>query len=66
MKHIIHDWEESKAITILTNCVRAMSGNGRILLVECLIKGPNVPDFGKVLDIFMLTMPGGKERTEED
>jgi hypothetical protein len=66
MKHIIHDWEESKAITIVSNCVKAMSGHGRILLVECLIKGPDVPDFGKTLDIFMLTMPGGKERTEEE
>jgi hypothetical protein len=66
MKHIIHDWEESRAVTILTNCAKAMSSNGKILLVECLIKGPDVPDFGKVLDIFMLTMPGGKERTEQE
>jgi hypothetical protein len=66
MKHIIHDWEESKAITILANCAKSLSGSGRILLVESLIKGPDVPDFGKTLDIFMLTMPGGKERTEEE
>jgi len=66
MKHIIHDWEETKAITILTNCARAMSANGKILLVECMVKGPDVPDFGKLLDLFMLAMPGGKERTVQE
>lgn len=66
MKHIIHDWEEAKAITILTNCAQTMSANGKVLLVECMLKGPDVPDFGKMLDLFMLTMPGGKERTEQE
>lgn len=66
MKHIIHDWEEPKAITILRNCVKAMRGDGKVLLVESVLPGPNVPHFGKWLDIHMLTMPGGKERTEEE
>lgn len=66
MKHIIHDWEDSKAITILRNCVKAMRGNGKILLVESVLPGPNVPHFGKYLDIHMLAMPGGKERTENE
>src|SRR3954469_24927916 len=66
MKHIIHDWEESKAIAILQNCAKAMRGDGKILLVEAILTGPNVPHFGKLLDIHMLAMPGGKERTEEE
>jgi hypothetical protein len=66
MKHIIHDWEESKAVTILRNCARAMRGNGKILLVEAVLPGPNVPHSGKYLDIHMLAMPGGKERTESE
>lgn len=56
----------TKAITILTNCARAMSPNGKIFLVECMVKGPDVPDFGKLLDLFMLTMRGGKERTVQE
>ncbi len=66
MKHIIHDWDEASAITILTRCARAMSRDGKILLVEGLVKGPNIPDFSKLLDLFMLSMPGGKERTEQE
>ncbi len=66
MKHIIHDWEESKAVAILRNCAKAMRGNGKILLVEAVLPGPNVPHSGKYLDLHMLVMPGGKERSENE
>jgi hypothetical protein len=66
MKHIIHDWEESRAVSILRNCAKAMTGNGKILLVEAVLPGPNIPHSGKYLDIHMLAMPGGKERTENE
>jgi hypothetical protein len=38
---------------------------GRVILIEAVIAPGNDPDFGKVLDVEMLVMPGGKERTEE-
>ncbi|GAC1401753.1 MAG: hypothetical protein NVSMB52_15580 [Chloroflexota bacterium] len=66
MKHIIHDWEESKAIAILRNCLNGMRGDGKVLLVESVLPGPNVPNLGKWIDIEMLALPGGKERTEEE
>jgi hypothetical protein len=66
LRHIIHDWEDGKAITILKNVRRAMSGEGRLLLVESVITAGNAPSFGKLLDLTMLTIPGGKERTEDE
>jgi hypothetical protein len=66
MKHIIHDWEESKALTILRNIHKAMRGNGKVILIESVISGMNQPDLGKWIDLEMLAMPGGKERTEEE
>ncbi|HVJ05902.1 MAG TPA: methyltransferase [Candidatus Saccharimonadales bacterium] len=63
MKNIIHDWEESKALTILRNCVRSMRGDGKILLVEAILPEGDQPHMGKVVDIEMLAMPGGQERT---
>ena len=66
MKHIIHDWIEEKAILILRNCLKAMRGNGKVLLVESVLPGLNVPDLGKLIDLEMLAMPGGKERTEDE
>src|SRR5262249_30079511 len=34
LKHVIHDWDDEKAVGILRNCHRAMPGNGTLLLVE--------------------------------
>lgn len=67
MKHIIHDWSDDKAIAILRNIHGALKGNpnGRVILIESVIQPGNQPDFGKLIDIEMLVLPGGKERTEE-
>ncbi len=66
MRHIIHDWDDEKATTILRNVHRAMGEGGRLLVVEGVIPPGNDPCFGKLLDLTMLTIPGGKERTEEE
>ncbi len=66
MRHIIHDWEDEKSLTILRNCHRAMPADGRLLIVESVIPLGNEPFAGKFLDLVMLLIPGGKERTEEE
>jgi hypothetical protein len=66
MKHIIHDWDDERAVLILKNIASAMREGGRVLLVEMVLPPANVPHLGKVLDIEMLTSPGGIERTEEE
>jgi hypothetical protein len=66
MKHIIHDWEDSKAVAILQNCRKALQGkpNGKVVLLEFVVPGGNEPHMSKIIDIEMLFFPGGKERTE--
>lgn len=68
MKHIIHDWDDDKAIMILQNCRKALAGkkNARVLLVESVIPTGNAPNLGKFIDLEMMTFPGGRERTEEE
>ena len=66
MKHIIHDWDDERALIILKNIARAMKEGGRVLIVETVIPEGNAPNLGKVLDIEMLVSPGGKERTEKE
>lgn len=63
MKHIIHDWDDDRALQILKNIKNVMKDGGRVMLVESVITDTNQPDFGKLLDIEMLVSPGGKERT---
>ena len=66
MKHIIHDWDDARSVTILKNCHRAMAGEGKLLLVEMVMQPGNDPDFGKWLDVAMLVYAGGCERTEAE
>jgi hypothetical protein len=66
MKHIIHDWDDEKATTILRNCARAGRGKTRVLLAESVVAPGNEPHFAKWLDLEMLLLPGGKERTEAE
>jgi hypothetical protein len=66
MRHIIHDWDDEKATTILRNIHPAMCDGGRLLIVESVIPPGNDPAFGKLLDLHMLVVPGGKERTDQE
>lgn len=67
LKHILHDWDDERAIAILKQCRQAMAENGRVLVVEVVIPPGNDPFVGKLLDVNMLVMcPGGKERSAEE
>lgn len=66
MKHIIHDWDDARAIAILKNCHRAMPETGKLLLVEMVVPAGNEPHFGKIQDLEMMLSPGGLERTEAE
>jgi hypothetical protein len=66
LRHIIHDWEEEKALTILHNCHQAMSAESKLLVIESIIPKGNDRFGGKFLDLVMLLIPGGKERTEDE
>ncbi|MBI1247282.1 methyltransferase [bacterium] len=66
MRHIIHDWDDEKSITILKNCHKAMPADGKLLIMDSVIPPGNDPNPAKFLDLVMLMIPGGKERTEEE
>ena len=66
MRHIIHDWNDQQCHTILTNIHQALPADGRLLVAESVIPAGNAPFFGKLLDMNMLVIPGGQERTAEE
>lgn len=66
LSHVIHDWNQDQCLTILNNCRRAMNPGGRLLLVEMVLPAGDIPHPGKMLDMTMLTIPGGEERTEAE
>ena len=66
LKWIIHDWNDEQCVTILKNCHRALPEDGKLILVEAVVPATNEPHFSKFIDLNMLVMTGGRERTEEE
>lgn len=63
LRWIIHDWAEPKALAILDNVRKAMKPGARLVLVESVIRDTPDFDMGKWMDVNMLVMVGGRERT---
>jgi SAM-dependent methyltransferase len=63
---VIHDWDDDEAIKILNQCRRAMAPDGKVLVVESILAAGNGSAFGALLDLNMLVMTGGRERTEQE
>jgi O-methyltransferase domain/Dimerisation domain len=66
MRWIVHDWDDEKSSIILKNCHQAMPDYGKLLLVESLIPPSNESSPAKFIDLIMLMLTGGRERTEEE
>jgi SAM-dependent methyltransferase len=66
MKWIIHDWDDEKSNAILRNCRKQMKANGKLILVDCVVPETDEPHFSKFIDLNMLVMTGGKERTQKE
>jgi hypothetical protein len=66
MKSVIHDWDDDRARKILVNCRKAVPNDGALLLVEFAVSEKNLPSTGKIIDIIMLTLTGGQERTDDE
>lgn len=65
LRHIIHDWQDDDAITILRHCQEALNPGGKVLVVEMVIPPGGEPSFGKWLDLMMLLVDG-RERTQAE
>jgi hypothetical protein len=66
MSHIIHDWDAQECATILGHCREAMKPDGKVLIVEMVLPEGDAPHPGKLVDIMMLAVPGGQERTPSE
>jgi hypothetical protein len=65
MKHIIHDWADEQALTILRNIRAAIKPGATLLLLEFVIPDDDGDFIGKWVDLEMLVQAGGRERTAE-
>lgn len=66
MKHILHDWDDEKSVQILRNIRTAIPAGGRVWVIELMLPPGNEPGFAKFLDLEMLLITGGRERTPDE
>lgn len=66
LMEIIHDWGDDESVAILKAIQRAAPAHARLLLFEALVPDDPGPDWSKTLDIRMLALFGGKQRTRQE
>ncbi|GII52753.1 methyltransferase [Planotetraspora thailandica] len=66
LSQILHDWNDEQATAILRRLREAMPSGGRLLILEQVLPETSEPDPATLLDLHMLVLLGGRERTEKD
>lgn len=66
LKHILHDWTDDECVRILQCIRKAMIPSARVVVAETPISEDHPAPFAALVDINMLVMVTGKERTPEE
>lgn len=63
LKNIIHDWNDDQSVRILSNCRESLRPGGKVLVIDPIIPPGNDEHVGKQLDMVMMMLLTGQERT---
>ncbi|MFJ8228488.1 methyltransferase [Streptomyces sp. NPDC094448] len=66
MKWVLHDWDDAHCRRILASVRRAMGPGAVLLVLDAVITPGNESQIGKLVDLDMLVLAGGRECTEEE
>jgi hypothetical protein len=66
LKSVLVDWDDERAVRILSNCRRVLGPRGTLLVVGQLLPDGNEPSSSKFVDLFMLVLTGGRVRTQAE
>jgi hypothetical protein len=66
LKHIIHDWDDARSEVILRNCRQGMKPESRLAIVEMWLPENREASFTSLMDLNMLVMLDGRERTRAE
>ncbi|MBN2016904.1 MAG: methyltransferase [Candidatus Cloacimonetes bacterium] len=66
LSNILHDWDDEKCQTTLSNCHNAMGNSARLLIIESILPKRNEFTITSLMDLEVMVMGGGKERTESE
>jgi O-methyltransferase domain len=63
---ILHDWDDERAAAILRTIRAGAPAGARLVVLDSVIGPGNEPDGAKWLDLLMLVLADGRERTETE
>jgi hypothetical protein len=63
LSRVLHNWSDERALAILRQLRKAVPPDGRLLIFERLLPDGDVPSIGKVFDLVMLVVLGGRDRS---
>lgn len=66
LMEVIHDWGDDESAAILRAVRQAAAARSTVLVIEAIVPDDPGPDWSKMLDIHMLTLLGGRQRTEQE
>ena len=66
LKFILHDWHDDLSIQILRNCRQAARPGARLAVIELAMGEIGVPSLAPLMDLNMMVMSGGRERSEAE
>lgn len=66
LMEVIHDWSDAESVAILKAIRRVAPLHAKLLLIEEMVPDDPSPAWAKMLDIHMLTLIGGKQRTRQE
>lgn len=67
IKHVLHNWDDERCLTLLKHCVASMRPGGSVLIIEGMLLPGNRPDGTKLMDLEMMVLCGtGRERTKPE
>jgi ubiquinone/menaquinone biosynthesis C-methylase UbiE len=66
LKWILHDWDDAQSLAILRNIHRVAASESKLLIVERLLPSAPEPSPVHLMDLNMLVLAGGRERSREE
>jgi ubiquinone/menaquinone biosynthesis C-methylase UbiE len=66
IRHLMHDYDDADCVRILNNVRRAMKPTARVLVLEAPLPSDDSPGPGRWLDLQVMVLCGGRERTVEE
>ncbi|KAF3669944.1 hypothetical protein FXO38_07371 [Capsicum annuum] len=70
LKSILHDWNDEECVKILKNCKDAITGSGKVIIIDMVMENPELDDVSfqaqLFIDMLMMVFLGSKERNKKE